>query len=470
MFVTIRNSPEGLRPTAKIVAVCAKVDGIGLTPALAEKFARRARNQIVSNSEEMMFLTRLRNCREITCPFRMTLALPVAITRRGHSNSALAEPAAHGTKRHRISFQVLTSTTVALVCWCALISGAAAEEKRPHVKIRGIYGGVPVELLEQGKTLEDFGVNAIFMGSGGLTAERINLLKKHDAKVYAEFNTMHVAAYLKDHPDAAPIGVDGKACPAPHDWQGICPTHPGYRKFRMEAFRKVLGDFEIDGIWLDYHHSHASWERAVPNMPDTCFCERCIGQFARETKTDLPHAPPPQLAKLLLGKHSESWVQWRCDVFTDWVREFRSIISETRPTALLGTFHCPWTDADYGGALRNKLAIDLKAQAEYVDVFSIMPYHARFGHQTDPSWISRQTAWLGEYLGIQGAPGERHKIWPIVQLSDWGETVSVDQVRSVLDHGMRSPATGVMVFNWGSLRRQTEKVDEMSAFYRAVKP
>ena len=27
-----RDSPEGLRPTAKIVAVCVKVDGIGLTP------------------------------------------------------------------------------------------------------------------------------------------------------------------------------------------------------------------------------------------------------------------------------------------------------------------------------------------------------------------------------------------------------------------------------------------------------
>ena len=37
-----------------------------------------------------------------------------------------------------------------------------------------------------------------------------------------------------------------------------------------------------------------------------------------------------------------------------------------------------------------------KAQAEYVDVFSIMPYHARFGHAAEPEWISRQVAWLGE--------------------------------------------------------------------------
>jgi hypothetical protein len=77
---------------------------------------------------------------------------------------------------------------------------------------------------------------------------------------------------------------------------------------------------------------------------------------------------------------------------------------------------------------------------------------------------------LGSHLGIKGEPGERHKIWPIVQLSDWGESVPPDQVRSVLEHGTRLPAAGVMVFAWGSLRRQPEKVDELIEFYRAIAP
>ena len=139
--------------------------------------------------------------------------------------------------------------------------GVLAEQKRPHIQLRGIYGGVPAELLEAGKSLKDHGVNAIFMSSRSLSAERIRLLKGQGARVFAEFNTMHVSGYLKDHPDAAPVGADGKVCPAPHGWQGICPTHIEYRKQRMDAFRQVLSDFEIDGIWLDYHHSHASWER-----------------------------------------------------------------------------------------------------------------------------------------------------------------------------------------------------------------
>lgn len=372
--------------------------------------------------------------------------------------------------RFLISLAVISATALVLTH-----PADAQLEKRPHIQIRGIYGGTPTQLLKQKKTLPELGVNTIFMGSGSLTQERVAQLKKQGVKVFAEFNTLHVANYLKTHPDASPVGVDGKICPAPHGWQGICPTHPGYRKYRMDEFRRVLKEFEIDGIWLDYHHSHASWERAEPAMPDTCFCERCLKQFAKETKTKLPDIPTSELSKQLLtnkipGQQKISWVQWRCDVFTDWVREFRSIIDETRPQALLGTFHCPWTDTDFNGALRNKLAIDLKAQSQYVDVFSIMPYHARFNHPKDPAWISRQTAWLGKHLDIQGKPGERHKIWPIVQLSDWGESVPVSQVEAVMDHGTRPPATGVMVFRWGSLHPQTDKVDAMIQFYRTIKP
>lgn len=151
------------------------------------------------------------------------------------------------------------------------------------------------------------------------------------------------------------------------------------------------------------------------------------------------------------------------------VREFRSILNAERPSALLGTFHCPWSDTDRDGALRKKLAIDLKAQAPYLDVFSIMPYHARFGHASDPAWIARQTAWLGRFLSLKGDPGEQKRIWPIVQLSDWGENVRAEEVETILDYGMRLPATGVMVFAWGSLQAQPEKAEAMARFYRAIR-
>jgi hypothetical protein len=333
---------------------------------------------------------------------------------------------------------------------------------RAHVVIRAVYGGMPTV------DLKDYGINSVFLGSGSITEERIRALRKQDAKVFAEFNTMHEAGYLKNHPEAAPVGTDGKFSPPPEGWQGVCPTHPGYRTERMQAFRTLLERYPVDGVWLDYHHSHASWERAEPLLPDTCFCNRCLAKFQADTGIRLPEVPVPQIAKSLLTELEAQWIQWRCDLFTDWVREFRSVVDRTRPGVLLGTFHCPWSDTERDGALRRKLAIDLRAQARYIDVFSPMPYHARFGHPQDPAWISRQVAWLGGHLGIQGKPGERHRIWPIVQISDWGEPVPVEQVVDVLEQGTRMPATGAIVFAWGSLRKQPEKIEEIGRFFRAI--
>ncbi len=350
-------------------------------------------------------------------------------------------------------------------------SGTTMDDKNgsqpwPPTGIRGLYGSIPTVWFERGETLSDYGVNAVWIGSGGLTHDGIALLREQGATVFAEFNTMHEARYIADHPDAAPVGIDGQICPAPDGWQGVCPTHTDYRADRMTKFRRTLREFDIDGIWLDYHHSHASWEQAKPNLPDTCFCARCLERFTSDTGVPLPPGGTGSISGWLLGKHREAWTAWRCSVFTDWVREFREILDVERPRALLGTFHCPWTDEEHEGALRYKLAIDLRAQAPYLDVFSTMPYHARFGHVTDPAWISRQTSWLGRYLGISGALDERRRIWPIVQIADWGEPVPLDQIDTVISNGLRSPSTGVMVFAWHGLHDEPEKQNAIGAAYR----
>src|SRR5690606_35713975 len=215
--------------------------------------------------------------------------------------------------------------------------------------------------------------------------------------------------------------------------------------------------FAVDGVWLDYHHSHASWEQARPNMPDTCFCERCLRRFQADTGVRLPAAPTSELSQRLLTTYRDWSVQWRLDVFTDWVREFAAIRDEVRPGALLGTFHNAWTDDDHDGARLTKLAIDLKAQAAYIDAFSPMPYHVRFGHGDDPAWIARQVQWLGWYLGVEGRPGERHRIWPIVQIADWGDPVPLAQVDEVLRYGARAPSTGGAVIFRGRGRPHRAK-------------
>jgi hypothetical protein len=335
---------------------------------------------------------------------------------------------------------------------------------RPWIKIRGIYGGFPDQLLEGGKSPADFGFNAIWVGSGGLNAERIKRYHDLGLKVFAEFNSLHAADYLKQHPDAAPLGPDGQPSPPPDGWQGVSPFHAAYRQNRMAEFRRVLTTFDIDGIWLDYHHAHASWEQAEPKLPDTDFSPAALQLFQSKTGINLP-ADTPSAAKLLLSTHRDAWTDFRCGVLTDWVREYRSILNEVRPAALLGTFHCPWSADERDGAIRHKLAIDLPAQAPYLDILSIMPYHARFGHATDPAWISRQTTALAKQLKLTGDPSEKPAIWPIVQLADWGEKVTLDQIPAIIDHATRPPSTGLMVFHWSGISKDPAKIEALKNAY-----
>ena len=122
---------------------------------------------------------------------------------------------------------------------------------RAHIQVRGIYGGVPTQLFERDETLTDYGVNAIFLGSGSITAEVLTLLKGQGARVFAEFNTMHEAGYLKEHPEAAPIGPDGQATSAKYE-RGDAP--PAVRECivaharaqRLEGFAHGSGQLRCD--------------------------------------------------------------------------------------------------------------------------------------------------------------------------------------------------------------------------------
>jgi hypothetical protein len=97
----------------------------------------------------------------------------------------------------------LTWSTLVPLCVC-MTTRLTAEEpqnapaKRPHITIRGVYGGVPQQIFDRGETLDDYGINAIWIGSASVSNKLVTDLKSRSKtlKIFVEFNTMHEAGYL----------------------------------------------------------------------------------------------------------------------------------------------------------------------------------------------------------------------------------------------------------------------------------
>ena len=64
----------------------------------------------------------------------------------------------------------LTPLLLSLVCSLAWLAESALGEqlKRPQLRVRGIYGGIPYFSDEDRRPLRELGVNAVFLHSGSI--------------------------------------------------------------------------------------------------------------------------------------------------------------------------------------------------------------------------------------------------------------------------------------------------------------
>ncbi|MEO1011339.1 MAG: hypothetical protein AAFX53_08545 [Bacteroidota bacterium] len=320
--------------------------------------------------------------------------------------------------------------------------------------IKGVYGS-PASLWEKGYHLNDLGVNAVFVHSGSLTPEMVHRAKSEGARVYAEFATLNGKNYVEDHPEAWALNEQGEKVEAATWFMGVCPTDPGFRKYRMEALHSLLIQYpQLDGVWMDYVHWHAQFEDPEPILPETCFSDSCIQEFSADSGIAVPEGTIPQKAAYILKNHDESWRSWRCQIINSWAREIKEIITKTNPEALLGLYHCPWTDGEFNKARERILGLDYDLLKNTVDVFSPMVYHQRMGR--NPEWVADNIDWLGRKLQVQ--EGTFPKIWPIVQAHNSPDSISASEFETVLKGGLSGESSGVMMFTTAALAEDRAKI------------
>jgi hypothetical protein len=338
------------------------------------------------------------------------------------------------------------------------------EKDNKKIEIKGIYGS-PDAFWKKGHRLDQLGVNSIFLSGGSLNEKMMKRAGEEKLKIFAEFPVLNGKNYVDKHPEAWAVDNEGNRVQPASWFMGVCPTEPGFRKYRMGELRKLLQKMAVDGVWMDYLHWHAQFEEPDPILPETCFCDNCLTAFESSTGISLPEGNTQTKAAYILNSHDKIWRSWRCSVIAGWARDFKMIIDQERPGALLGVFHCPWTDSEFNGARRRILGLDYDMLKEIVDVFSPMVYHGRMGR--DPAWVGENIEWFCKKLGIKY--GTYPKVWPIVQAYDDPKIISPGEFGKVLKMGLSSASTGVMMFTAASVAGDASKTATMQKVYSEVK-
>ena len=348
-----------------------------------------------------------------------------------------------------------------LICFTVLM--AYGQKPNQIIEIRGIYGN-PKPFWDKGIKLNNLGVNAIFVHSGSIDQDMIRLAKTENVKVFAEFATLNGKDYVEKHPEAWAINEKGDKVQAASWFMGVCPTEPGFRKYRFDQLRNLLLEFDLDGVWMDYLHWHAQFEEPEPILPETCFCNHCLDTFSKNSGIEIPVGNTTEKATWILKTHDKLWRDWRCNVIYDWTFEIKKIIQEVKPSALLGLYHCPWNDEEYNGARRRNLGLDYDLLKETVDVFSPMVYHGRMGRK--PKWVEENIAWFSARLNIKN--DSDLKIWPIVQAYNDPGIISSEEFETVLKGGLAGKSSGVMMFTSYAVAEDEGKTEVMRKVYTAL--
>lgn len=325
--------------------------------------------------------------------------------------------------------------------------------------VKGIYGN-PAPFWEKEMSLTELGINAIFVHGGSIDSVMIDRARNEGLKVFAEFPTLNGKGYVNQHPEAWAIDDLGRKVEAASWFMGVCPTNPGFREFRLDQLRTMLSKYDLDGIWMDYVHWHAQFEDPNPILPETCFCDHCLSEFSSQIKIELPYGATAEKAKWILENADQQWRDWRCQVIFDWTSDFRTVVKDLKPNALLGLYHCPWDDAEFDGARRRVLGLDYGLLSKTIDVFSPMVYHERMGRS--PQWVAENISWFSEKL-----QNDKAQVWPIVQAHDDPGIVSEKDFETVLRGGLSGKSSGIMMFTSYSVAEEPYKIEVMKRVYRS---
>lgn len=235
----------------------------------------------------------------------------------------------------------------------------------------GPYGSAALAYVDH---LPAAGANACWFH--GFDEHAFDACARHGLAACVEFPTFR--ADFAAHPELVPIGVDGRPIRYGELVQGVCLSQREFLDEVEEALLAGLAAYRPTGIWLDYLTYGGWFETPTPDLQESCFCPACIADFCDSTGIDA--AAPAQI----LAAAAEEWTAHKCRRIARFGAYYAGLIRSRLPDCIIGAYMCPWTPAEYDGALRRIFAQDYDLLAPHIDVFTPLIYATKSGRT--PEW------------------------------------------------------------------------------------
>jgi hypothetical protein len=225
----------------------------------------------------------------------------------------------------------------------------------------GPYGSNAIEVIDR---LAPAGANAVWFH--GFDAAAFAACAQAGLAACVEFKTFR--ADFAEHPELIPTGVEGKPIRYGRLVQGVCLSQREFLEETEAHLVAGLQSYQPAGIWLDYL-TYAGWfEEPQPDLQESCFCPACIADFCEAAGID---ATTP--AQILATAQSQG-TRHKCERVARLALHYATLIRRHLPGCVVGAYMCPWTPAEFDGALSRIFAQDYTLMAPAIDIFTPLIY------------------------------------------------------------------------------------------------
>lgn len=265
-------------------------------------------------------------------------------------------------------------------------------------------------------------------------------------------------AEYQRRPELRPVDETGRIA-EPQGWYvGLCPSDPGYLAEREAHIEEAVDQLQPDGIFLSFIRYPGFWELWMPEtlrsqIPEYCFCKRCLERFQDETGLELPEGSVALRSSILQNELRDVWTTWKCGLIANVVSRLRAAAQRARSGTEVMLNGFGFGRADYSNAVEEVLGQRVESLSPVVDHFELMLYHQILRRDPVP-WVAAVTGEIrprtsrtlladlqvrADYLGPAFAAGRRRPSIPAAEFEAAVAAVAA------------SPADGLMVYLYNDL-------------------